>query len=255
MGFSRPEYWSELPFPSPEDLPDPGIEPESPELQADSSPSELPVLHSAADAAAKSLQLCPTLCDPIDGSSPGSPVSGILQARTLEWVAISFSNTWKWKVKVKSLSCVQLFVTPWTAAHQAPPSMGFSRQEYWSAVPVLKSGCATDSPISKQCKWNNGPRREPLSLSPVTLQLPSSFPCLNSTSKHWTLSLQAWGRLSIPCLDFSELANICWLPTIKEEDLVLSNYFHSRISFTVFLQYYKNYNIVIFCWINIQCLE
>ena len=74
MGFSRPEYWSELPFPSPEDLPDPGIEPESPELQADSSPSELPVLHSAAAAAAKSLQLCPTLCDPIDGSSPGSSI-------------------------------------------------------------------------------------------------------------------------------------------------------------------------------------
>ena len=73
-----------MPFPSPEDLPDPGIEPESPELQADSSPSELQVLHSAAAAAAKSLQLCPTLCDPIDGSSPGSPVSGILQARILE---------------------------------------------------------------------------------------------------------------------------------------------------------------------------
>ena len=83
---------------------------------------------TAAAAAAKSLQLCPTLCDPIDGSSPGSPVPGILQARTLEWVAISFSNAWKWKVKVKSLSCVQLLATPWTAAHQAPPSMGFSRK-------------------------------------------------------------------------------------------------------------------------------
>ena len=78
-----------------------------------------------AAAAAKSLQLCPTLCDPIDGSPPGSPVPGILQARTLEWVAISFSNVWKWKVKVKSLSRVQLFATPWTAAYQAPPSMGF----------------------------------------------------------------------------------------------------------------------------------
>ena len=86
-------------------------------------------------AAAKSLQSCPTLCDPIDGSPPGSPVSGILQARTLGWVAISFSNAWKWKVKGKSLSRVQLLVTPWTAAHQAPPSMGFSRQEYWSGVP------------------------------------------------------------------------------------------------------------------------
>ena len=93
-------------------------------------------LFSAAAAAAKSLQSCPTLCDPIDSSPPGSPVPGILQARTLEWVAISFSNAWKWKVKVKSLSHVRLFATPWTAAHQAPPSMGFSRQEYWSGVPL-----------------------------------------------------------------------------------------------------------------------
>ena len=85
-------------------------------------------------AAAKSLQSCPTLCDPIDGSPPGSPVPGIIQARTLEWVAISFSNVWKWKVKVKPLSRVQLLATPGTAAHQAPPSMGFSRQEYWSGV-------------------------------------------------------------------------------------------------------------------------
>ena len=87
-------------------------------------------LNSAAAAAAKSLQSCPTLCDPIDSSSPGSPVPGILQARTLEWVAISFSNAWKWKVKVKLLSRVLLFATPWTAAYQAPLSMGFSRQEY-----------------------------------------------------------------------------------------------------------------------------
>ena len=90
---------------------------------------------AVAAAAAKSLQSCPTLCDPIDGSPPGSPIPGILQARTLEWVAISFSNAWKWKVKVKSLSCVRLSATPWTVAHQAPPSMGFSRQEYWSGMP------------------------------------------------------------------------------------------------------------------------
>ena len=89
----------------------------------------------AALIIAKSLQSCPTLCDPIDGSSPGSPVPGILQARTLERVAISFSSAWKWKVKVKPLSRVRLFATPWTAAYQAPPSMGFSRQEYWSGVP------------------------------------------------------------------------------------------------------------------------
>ena len=85
---------------------------------------------------AKSLESCPTLCDPIDGSPAGSPVPGILQARTLEWAAISFSNAWKWKVKVKSLSRVQLLATPWTAAYQAPPCMGFSRQEYWSGVPL-----------------------------------------------------------------------------------------------------------------------
>ena len=85
---------------------------------------------------AKSLQSCPTLCDPRDGSPPGSPVPGILQARTLEWVAISFSNAWKWKEKVKSLSHVRPSATPWTAAYQAPLSMGFSRQEYWSGVPL-----------------------------------------------------------------------------------------------------------------------
>ena len=103
----------------------------------------------AAAAAAKSLQLCLTLCDPIDGSPPGSAVPGILQARTLEWVAISFSNAWtlewvaisfsnawKWKVKVKSFRHVQLFETPWTAAYHAPPSMEFSRQEYWSGLPL-----------------------------------------------------------------------------------------------------------------------
>ena len=89
-----------------------------------------------AAAAAKSLQSCPTLCYPIDGSPPGSPVPGILQARTREWVAISFSNAWKSKVKVKSLSSVRLFATPWTAAYQASPPMGFSRQEYWSGLPL-----------------------------------------------------------------------------------------------------------------------
>ena len=110
------------------------------------STSPAPLLHqalgskqfpsTAAAAAAKLLQSCSTLCNPRDGSPPGSPVPGILQARTSEWVAISFSNAWKWKVKVKSLSCVWLSVTPWTAAYQAPPFMGFSRQEYWSGVPL-----------------------------------------------------------------------------------------------------------------------
>ena len=91
---------------------------------------------------AKSLQSCLTLWDPIDSSPPGFPIPGILQARTLKWVAISFSNAWKWKVKVKSLSRVQLLATPWTSAYQAPPSMGFSRQEYWSWVPLPSSPLA-----------------------------------------------------------------------------------------------------------------
>ena len=97
-------------------------------------------------ATAKSLQSCPTLCNPRDSSPPGSPVPGILQARTLRWVAISFSNAWKWKAKVKLLSRVWLLATPWTAAHQAPLPMGFSRQERWSGVPL-------PSPMIIQRKW------------------------------------------------------------------------------------------------------
>ena len=103
---------------------------------------EMPPSHLWEDSArdnnntAKSLQLCPTLCDPMDCSPPGFSIPGILQARTLEWVAISFSNARKWKVKLKSLSRVRLLATSWTAAYQAPPSMGFSRQEYWTGVPL-----------------------------------------------------------------------------------------------------------------------
>ena len=101
---------------------------------------ELPI-----HAAAESLQSCPTLCNPRDGSPLGSPVPGILQARTLEWVAISFSKVWKWKVKVNSVSRVRPLATPWTAAHQAPPlrpwdfpgkstGVGCSRQITWPFV-------------------------------------------------------------------------------------------------------------------------
>ena len=119
--------------------------------------SSLPsIVYTAAAAAAKSLQSCPTLCDPIDGSPPGSPVPGILQARTLEWVAISFSNAWKWKGKVKSLSHVWLLATPWTTAYQAPLSMGFSRQEYWSGVPL-------PSPNSRAAvlkEWSQGQQHQ-----------------------------------------------------------------------------------------------
>ena len=99
-----------------------------------------PFLPHAA-AAAKSLQSCPTLCNPMDGSPRGSPVPRILQARTLEWVAISFSNAWKWKVKVKSFSHIWLLATPWTAAYQARPSMGFSRQEYGVGCHCLLRSC------------------------------------------------------------------------------------------------------------------
>ena len=104
-------------------------------------------------AAAKLLHSCPTLCDPIDGSPPGSPMPGILQARTLEWVAISFSSAWKWKVKVKSLGHVQLLATPWTAAHQAPPPMGFSRQEYWSGVPLPSPGHRIQRSVIVRVNW------------------------------------------------------------------------------------------------------
>ena len=106
MGFPMQEYWSGVPFPSPRHLPDPENKPASPALASGFFTSES--FTPAAATAAKSLQLCLTLCDPIDGSPPGSPVPGILQARTLEWVAISFSHAWKWKVKVKSLSHVLL---------------------------------------------------------------------------------------------------------------------------------------------------
>ena len=115
-------------------------------------------LEEISAATAKWLQSCPTLCDPIDGSPLGYPVPGILQARTLEWVAISFSNAWKWKTKVKSLSRVWLLVTPWTAAHQAPPSMGLSRQEYWSGLPLpspmtlYRKQYSRPSPQKEKCK-------------------------------------------------------------------------------------------------------
>ena len=102
----------------------------------------------AAAAAAKLCHTCPILCDPIDGSPPGSPVPGILQARTLEWVAISFSNAWKGKAKVKLLSCVRLLATTWTTAHQAPLSMGFFRQEYWSGCHCLLQSAYYNSETS-----------------------------------------------------------------------------------------------------------
>ena len=120
---------------------------------------------AAATAIAKLLQSCLTLCDPIDGGPPGSPVPGILQARPLEWVAISFSNEWKGKVKVKSLSRVRLFETPWSAAYQAPPSMGFSRQEYWNGkfpyalCPLKRTMAPHSSTLAWKIPWMEEPGR------------------------------------------------------------------------------------------------
>ena len=150
----------------------------------------------SAAAAAKSLQSCPTLCNPRDGSPRGSPVPGILQARTLEWVAISFSNAWNWKVKVKSLSLVQLLATPWTVAHQAPPSMGFSRQEYWSGVPLL-------SPDSRSRKF-----QKPLENFLITMKKGSYQQVLN-----WVKGLKSQ-LTSSPLTKFGSLNMI----TTKEID-------------------------------------
>ena len=119
-----------------------------------------------AAAAAKLLQSFPTLCDPIDSSPLGSSVPGILQARILGWVAISFSSAWKWKVKVKSLSHSRLLATPWTAAYQAPLSMGFSRQEYWSGLPL-------PSPLTG---WSPCNPRDSQESSPA-----AQFECINSS--------------------------------------------------------------------------
>ena len=136
-------------------------------------------LAAAAAAAAKSLQSCLTLCDSIDGSPPGPTVPGILQARTLEWVAISSSSTWKWKVK--SVSRVWLLATPWTAAYQAPPPMGFSKQEYWSGL-TLPSPAQPYKCISKcYFLYGNVPRGCVLNY----------FSCVRLFVTLWTVAHQA----------------------------------------------------------------
>ena len=131
------------------------------------------------DEAAKSLQSCPTLCDPIDGNASGSAVPGILQARTLEWVAISFSNAWKWKwkVKVKSFSGDGLFATTWTAAYQAPLSMGLSRQEYWS-------GLLLPSPMEEEDSTLINSYSENSSISWMSFIIQNLALCLTG-SRHW----------------------------------------------------------------------
>ena len=136
MEFSKQEYWSGLPFPPPGDLPDSGIGPAVSYISCIGRWFFLPLskigskfnivpdsIYYLVERKEKVAQSCPTLCDPMDCSLPGSSTHGILQARILEWVAISFSNAWKRIVKVKSVSRVRLFATPWTVAHQVPPSM------------------------------------------------------------------------------------------------------------------------------------
>ena len=168
--------------------------------------SVLPYLPAAA-AAAMSLQWYPTLFDPTDSSPPGSPIPGILQARTLEWVAISFSDAWKWKVKVKSLSCVRLLATPWTAAHQAPPSMGFSRQEYWSGLPLpFPRVCSHSCPLSCRCYLT-------ISSAPFSFCL-QPFPASRSFPMSWLftsggqrIGASAWVSISgeNSCIHFTKL--------------------------------------------------
>ena len=139
---------------------------------------EIPCVNGCAwGQAAKSRQSCPTLCDPIDRSPPGSSVPRILQARALEWVAISFSNAWKWEVKVKSLSRVWLLAAPWTVAYQAPPSMGFPRQEYWSGVPLpspMRAGVKFKNP--KLALFSLYPHRPSTYLSNISVE---AFKTLN----------------------------------------------------------------------------
>ena len=132
-------------------------------------------------------QKCPTLWDPIDSSQTGSPVPGILQARTLEWVAISFSNAWKWKVKVKSLSHVRLSATPWTAAHQAPPSMGFSRREHWSGVPLPSLWKEID-----KFKTHLGDRIKSLLWLVKCKRKESRYEGLDSGLSHWKTESALW---------------------------------------------------------------
>ena len=192
MGFFRQEHWSGngLPFPSPRDFLTLGSNSYFLRLLhwlVDSLPSVPP----AAAAAAKSLQSCPTLCDPIDGGPPGSPIPGILQARTLKWIAICFSNAGTWKVKVKSLSGARLIATPWTAAHQAPPSMGFSRQGYWSRLPLPSPKTSNNTNLK-----NNFYSSSVQSLSHVQL-----FETPWTAARQASLSITSWSLLKLMSIE------------------------------------------------------
>ena len=164
---------------------------------------------SAAATAAKSLQSCPTLCDSIDGHPPGSPVPGILQARILEWVAISFSNAWKWKVKVKLFSHVRLLAIPWTAAYQAPPSMRSSRQEYWSGLPLPSpSSCQLSLIQSNFC---------------LTRQHSQLREETHAVIFHAFLKLRNGLRLENWCSDLTEKAHLYWVTQMMPFATVSSN--------------------------------
>ena len=149
-------------------------------------------------ATAKSLQSCLTLWDPIDSSPLGSSVPGILQARTPEWVAISFSNAWKWKVKVKFLSRVRLLATPWTAAFQAPPSMGFSRQEYWSGVPLSVPLLHGKEKEKRWNLWQISSFWALKSLQMVTRAMKSENDCFLA-GKLWETSTVCWKSEPLFC--------------------------------------------------------
>ena len=161
LGFSRPEQWSGLPFPSPmhesekwkwsRSVASDSQRPHGLQPTRLLGPWDFPGKSTGMGCHCLSRVL---LWDPIDGNTVRSSVPGIFQARILEWVAIFLSSAWKWKVKVKSLSRARLLATPWTAAYQDPPSMGFSRQEYWSGLPwlllkgwILLSGDCSLAPV------------------------------------------------------------------------------------------------------------
>ena len=190
----------------------------------------------SAAAAAKSLQSCPTLCDPIDGSPPGSPVPGILQARILQWVAISFSNAWKWKVKVKSLSRVRLLATTWTATYQAPPSMGFSRQEYWSGVPLPSPHPDKSDLLTKTALVTYSDKQQSLSLLYVTrdslvTQLVKNLPAVWETwvrSLGWEDPLEG-NSYPLQCSGLEDSMD-CTVHVVTKSQTLLSNFHVSYIS-------------------------
>ena len=222
-------------------------------------PKKLRKLAAAANAA-KSLQSCPTLCNSRDGSPPGSPVPGILQARTLEWVTISFSNAWKWKVKVKSLTRVQLLATPGTAAQQAPPPMGFSTQEYWSGVPLPSPGnwLMDTNGLGWGCLWEKwvGVHTKLVTDSGETWDrrgwgdMKSVYWCwLHLPVLHSFVFLHCFSTLAFSVLLDGHSKSMCFVLSIKGSEtklFLLYVRFSIRFCFYDFLiEVYLNYSIVL----------